>query len=92
MPPCTFSSAPRLFAFTELALETAGGSGGGTGDPMTVFRLDLRRSDDSWEDLDRNRLRRRWGLGGARKEFRFSPSLSSFLLMSMDSVEVAVDE
>lgn len=91
-PPCTFRSAPRMFTFTELALEITGGSGGGIGDPMTVFRLDLRRSEDSWEDLDRNRLRRRCGLGGARKELRFSLSLSSFLLMSMDSVEVAVDE
>lgn len=59
---------------------------------MTVFRLYLRRSEDSWEDLDRNRLRRRCGLDGARKEFRFSLSLNSSLLMSMDSVEVAVVE
>lgn len=91
-PPCTFSSAPRLFALTELALVIAGGSDGVVGDPMTVFRLYLRRSEDSWEDLERNRLRRRCGLGGARKEFRLSLSFDSSLLMSMDSVEVAVDE
>lgn len=35
---------------------------------MTVLRLDLRRSEGSWEDLERNRLRRLWTLGVLRKE------------------------
>lgn len=36
------------------------------GEPMIVLRLNLRRSGGSWEDLERNRLRRRCGLGRPR--------------------------
>lgn len=78
--------------FTEFALTTDGLSDGRAGAPTMVLRLDLRRSQASWEDLDRKRLRRLWGTEVLRNEFLLLEFKSSSWSSSADSCGVAVAE